>query len=82
MLHFTIHCIFHTEWCVIFFPSMGTLDYRKASAYYVTVTCTANGNSVNKTLNVRLTPNTPPIFNPDVSFRKFNHYVSCTFYKV
>ncbi|PVD31790.1 hypothetical protein C0Q70_07208 [Pomacea canaliculata] len=58
-----------TEWCVYFFPSMGTLDYRKASAYYVTVTCTANGSSVNKTINVRLTPNTPPIFNPDVSFQ-------------
>ncbi|XP_076456807.1 cadherin EGF LAG seven-pass G-type receptor 2-like isoform X2 [Babylonia areolata] len=53
------------NFCLKFIPGVGTLNYQAASQYDIIVTCTDGINDVNATVDVRLTLNTPPHFDPN-----------------
>ncbi|KAH9508295.1 hypothetical protein Btru_050740 [Bulinus truncatus] len=54
-----------SDFCLIFLPTEGTLNYIQASRYTLTIGCTDDVESANlTTVTVTVVPNTPPTFVP------------------
>ncbi|XP_055871969.1 protocadherin Fat 2-like [Biomphalaria glabrata] len=52
-----------TEFCLIFLPSEGTLSYKQASLYQLTIGCTDDLEPVaTKTMTINIINNSPPVF--------------------
>ncbi|PVD31838.1 hypothetical protein C0Q70_07256 [Pomacea canaliculata] len=75
-------CSSGTGYCVMYTPSVGTLNYLVATQYTLVVACTDDkGEEVAGTVDVRLEPNTPPAFtNPPTGYASYS--VSSTKTKV
>ncbi|XP_012935559.1 protocadherin-1, partial [Aplysia californica] len=53
-----------TEWCLVYLPSAGDLEFADTASYVVTVRCSdVDGNVTSSSVDVRLTTNSPPVFN-------------------
>ncbi|XP_025091433.1 protocadherin-like protein [Pomacea canaliculata] len=67
-------CSSGTGYCVMYTPSVGTLNYQVATQYTLVVVCTDDkGEDFPGTVDVRLEPNSPPAFiNPSSSFTSYS----------
>ncbi|CAG5134545.1 unnamed protein product, partial [Candidula unifasciata] len=55
---------FLTEWHLKYIPKIGTLDVGRDPVYTLNITCeNADGYTISRLLEVRLTTNSPPVFN-------------------